>query len=183
MNEIFTLSEAAKYLRVAPITLYRMARRGSLPAVKFGRSWRFRQDRLREWLHQKEEGPTQNEVPEVAFRHLSTRESQGVLELIKLLQVQYGERLKKIILYGSRTRGDFHAFSDIDIFVVIQNDDNSFLQAKREIETLVADLNLKKELLLQVVIFPEKEEVQPGFKTFLLIEKIKREGIVLYQNL
>jgi predicted nucleotidyltransferase len=41
----------------------------------------------------------------------------------KTMQELYGDRLAKIVLYGSYARGDFHEESDID-FLVVLNDEN-----------------------------------------------------------
>lgn len=41
----------------------------------------------------------------------------------EIMQELYGERLAKIVLYGSYARGDFHEESDID-FLVVLNDEN-----------------------------------------------------------
>lgn len=39
-EEFLTVDEAAKRLKVNKITIYRMARKGQIPAVKFGKVWR-----------------------------------------------------------------------------------------------------------------------------------------------
>jgi excisionase family DNA binding protein len=39
-QEYLTINEAAEKLKLARITIYRMARRGQLPAVKLGKAWR-----------------------------------------------------------------------------------------------------------------------------------------------
>ncbi len=46
--------------------------------------------------------------------------ARAVKEQLKLL---YGDRLAKLVLYGSYARGDFHEESDID-FLVVLNDEN-----------------------------------------------------------
>lgn len=51
---VFTLTEAASYLRVSPKTLGDMARRGRVPAKKIGREWRFSQACLERWLSNEE---------------------------------------------------------------------------------------------------------------------------------
>ena len=38
--EMLTVAEAAAYLRVHPVSLRRMIRRGDLPALRVGRVWR-----------------------------------------------------------------------------------------------------------------------------------------------
>jgi excisionase family DNA binding protein len=49
-NQVLTLPEAAKYLRVSQKTLGDMARRRKLPAKKVGREWRFNRVILERWL-------------------------------------------------------------------------------------------------------------------------------------
>lgn len=43
-DEILTLKEVAKYLKIAEKTAYRLAAEGKLPGFKVGGSWRFRKD-------------------------------------------------------------------------------------------------------------------------------------------
>lgn len=40
IDDFLTLDELAEILKVKKVTLYRMARVGKIPAVKFGKSWR-----------------------------------------------------------------------------------------------------------------------------------------------
>lgn len=48
---MLTASEVALYLRLHVMTIYRMAQRGELPAMRVGRQWRFRRDQIDRWLH------------------------------------------------------------------------------------------------------------------------------------
>ncbi len=50
MTNWLTLEEAAKYLKIRKSTLYDLARKGSIPAHKMGREWRFDAEELDEWL-------------------------------------------------------------------------------------------------------------------------------------
>lgn len=45
-DEILTLKEVAKYLKLAEKTAYRLAADGKLPGFKVGGSWRFRKDEV-----------------------------------------------------------------------------------------------------------------------------------------
>jgi excisionase family DNA binding protein len=45
-----TAEEAAAYLRLAPVTLYRLAGKGEIPGVKIGRLWRFKRSELERWF-------------------------------------------------------------------------------------------------------------------------------------
>ena len=51
MGDILTLPELAKYLKTSRDTIYRKAQKGMIPAIKFGKEWRFPKDVIDEWLH------------------------------------------------------------------------------------------------------------------------------------
>ena len=44
-----TLEETARYLKIGKSTLYKLARKGKIPAVKIVNQWRFRKDEIDEW--------------------------------------------------------------------------------------------------------------------------------------
>lgn len=51
MSESFlTVKEFAEYLRLATITIYRLAERKDLPGVKAGGKWRFIKSEVDQWL-------------------------------------------------------------------------------------------------------------------------------------
>jgi len=52
MTELMTVEEVASYLRVTERTIYRLLKRGRIPATKVGHQWRFDKDAIDEWLHQ-----------------------------------------------------------------------------------------------------------------------------------
>lgn len=56
MTELMTLREVAAYLRVTEKTVYRLLKRGRIPATRVGRQWRFEKDSVDEWLHQSSVG-------------------------------------------------------------------------------------------------------------------------------
>ena len=56
MAELMTVEEVARYLRVTKKTIYRLLKRGSIPAIKVGHQWRFEKTKIDEWLHQSSVG-------------------------------------------------------------------------------------------------------------------------------
>ena len=50
-DEILTVEEVARFLRVPKSTVYKLARVGELPASKIGKHWRFLRRDIHEWLH------------------------------------------------------------------------------------------------------------------------------------
>lgn len=53
-EKLITVEEAAKYLDIHPVTLYRWARAKKIPAVKMGKVWRFKKEKLEAWLERQE---------------------------------------------------------------------------------------------------------------------------------
>jgi excisionase family DNA binding protein len=56
-STLMTVKQVAEYLQLKESTIYAWAQDGKIPAIKIGRTWRFRQMDLDTWLgkHLKEE--------------------------------------------------------------------------------------------------------------------------------
>lgn len=51
-DEILTLRDIAKYLKLADKTAYRLAAEGKLPGFKVGGSWRFKSEDIESWIRE-----------------------------------------------------------------------------------------------------------------------------------
>jgi excisionase family DNA binding protein len=51
-DEIMTVEELAKYLKTGVATIYKLAQEGKIPGTKVGNQWRFRKEKVDEWLDQ-----------------------------------------------------------------------------------------------------------------------------------
>ena len=56
MTQLMTVQEVAAYLRVTEKTIYRLLKRGRIPATKVGHQWRFDKSSIDEWLQRKSVG-------------------------------------------------------------------------------------------------------------------------------
>jgi len=52
--KFMTIDEVARYLRLTEQKLYKLSQKGKIPAYKFGREWRFKKDRIDEWIEEQE---------------------------------------------------------------------------------------------------------------------------------
>jgi len=52
---VMTVHEVAKYLRLSEAKVYQMTRKGSVPAIRLGKTWRFRKDLLDDWIRRETE--------------------------------------------------------------------------------------------------------------------------------
>lgn len=53
-NSVMTVREVAKYLRMKPVTIYKHAQEGRIPAFKVGASWRFKKKTIEDWIAEQE---------------------------------------------------------------------------------------------------------------------------------
>lgn len=52
-NELLTVAETCRYLKVSPRTLYRYIQDRRLPGFKLGKEWRFVRTDLEHWLRER----------------------------------------------------------------------------------------------------------------------------------
>jgi excisionase family DNA binding protein len=50
VTDIMTIKEAAQYLKLNYMTVYKLAQKGKIPASKVGGNWRFKKEILDDWL-------------------------------------------------------------------------------------------------------------------------------------
>ena len=53
-DTVMTLREVAKYLRMKPVTIYKHAQKGKIPAFKVGATWRFKKKTIDSWIAEQE---------------------------------------------------------------------------------------------------------------------------------
>lgn len=88
-----------------------------------------------------------------------------VIREIRDIAEQYG--IRKVLLFGSRARGDFKRTSDIDIAVT-----------GGDFERFALDVNEETSTLLEYDIVNLDREMQDELR-----ESIEKEGLVLYEKI
>jgi excisionase family DNA binding protein len=58
--DIMNVHDLAKYLRMSEAKAYKLARQGDLPALRLGKSWRFRKDLIDDWMRKETEESLHN---------------------------------------------------------------------------------------------------------------------------
>jgi len=49
-----TVKEVAQYLKLSPDLIYKLAQRGMIPASKVGTAWRFKKQKIDQWMEANE---------------------------------------------------------------------------------------------------------------------------------
>jgi len=100
-----------------------------------------------------------------------------VLELVgefrEALQQIYGERLKRVYLYGSYARGKADEDSDIDVAIVLEGPVKQAEELER-VSQMRCDLSLRENCLIMPFFLSETEyETKP----WAIHRSIAREGV------
>lgn len=85
----------------------------------------------------------------------------------------YGDRLVKMILYGSQARGDAEDGADIDVLVVLRGTVCPADEISRTIED-VADLSLANDVVISCLFMDENRFTQ---RNGPLLRNTRREGV------
>jgi predicted nucleotidyltransferase len=104
-------------------------------------------------------------------------ENENVLKELKYtVEGLLGDRLVKMVLYGSQAKGDFDKESDIDIAIIIRDLSR---ELKHHILDNVAELEMRYLTPLSVHIFSENEFEHLKRRERRIALDIEREGVPL----
>lgn len=100
---------------------------------------------------------------------------QFIAEVSKLL----GNRLKKVILYGSYARGDYNKNSDIDIMILTDLNDQELAKYRIKIRDLACDLEAENDIIISPLVrniekYNNRIDVVPFYMN------IQKEGVILH---
>ena len=115
--------------------------------------------------------------------HLTPYEQTGLATFINRLYQRYGTNLLRVILFGSKARGDFDAQSDLDVLVVVSLPDNNYWQDWREIVDLAWDVGRTYGLVISSMVKNERDYAEMCAHQLLLARNIERDGIRLWTTL
>ena len=106
---------------------------------------------------------------------LAPSEQAALDRLKEVLTRDFG--LAKLILYGSKARGDSHRESDIDLLVVLK--DEFDWRTKRAIYDVCFDIGLEYDVILQPIVYSHARYNSPLIGATPLYQNVQREGITV----
>ncbi|MCQ2523113.1 MAG: nucleotidyltransferase domain-containing protein [Lachnospiraceae bacterium] len=178
MDEYYTVSEYADLTGRDPSHIRRMLIYGKIAGEKLGKQWiipkgteypkdnRVKSGNYRNWRRKTNDNPIDAE-----FFALLNRVCKSLSDL-------YGEKLEKVILYGSYARGEQTKESDADLAVILREDVTEDIHDKM-IDILV-DYELECGVTLSAVQIDNANYIQWN-KTLPYYKNIEKEGIILWK--
>ena len=107
---------------------------------------------------------------------MTQTELYNLLEVLRdSFQQIFGEQFERMILYGSRARGDHRADSDVDVLVVLKGEVDYF-EIDQKVGDLIARLSLENDIVISTA-FVSKAQIQQGRNPFVM--NVHREGILV----
>jgi len=152
MPELMTIEELEQYLRFTRKTIYKLLKRGDIPAVKIGNKWRFDRERIDKWLHR--------DTERVKLRILVIDDDDIILSLFKETLEEEGYA---VVTADSGTKGiTYIENQDFDlIFLDLKIPGTNGAEIFQELKSIKRDL--------PVIIIT-------GFKDSEMMERAMKQG-------
>lgn len=114
------------------------------------------------------------------LRHLTAYERAALEDFVSHLRQHYAEVISKVILFGSKARGDSNAESDIDLLIVTHRNDWEFQQ---QIDDLTIQTDLAHNVVISDMMVSAERYTQMRQQREPLYRRIEQEGIHLWPEI
>jgi predicted nucleotidyltransferase len=114
------------------------------------------------------------------LKHLAPNEWAALDALVDRLHRHYGDDLLRVVLFGSKARGDFDEESDLDVLIIINMPQADYWRRWREIVRIASDLDLEFNVILSLLIRDKADYAQMQQWNLLIHRNIHQDGIELW---
>ena len=102
-------------------------------------------------------------------------------EVRRNMQNVFGNKLHKIILYGSYARGDYDNESDIDIMVLADMSEIELKNYRKQVNRIASKIGLNHDIMITITLkdkqsFDSHQELSPFYRN------VANEGVSIYVN-
>ena len=107
---------------------------------------------------------------------LTSEELTALRKFANLLRQSYGNLVLSMRLFGSKARGDYEPYSDLDVLVLVREGD---WRLTREICLLASDVSLEHDVLVSPRVVTRERWGHLEKYGYSIIRSVEREGIPL----
>ena len=112
--------------------------------------------------------------------HLKPNEWAGLGAFIERLNERYGDDLRRVVLFGSKARGDYDEESDLDVLIVMRMKSDDYRRYWNEIVDIAWDIELANGIVTSLIIKNEDEYKRLCERRVLLARNIEKDSIELW---
>jgi len=106
---------------------------------------------------------------------LSQEEQTWLESFIRAIRRRFPDKIERVIVYGSKARGDAGPNSDLDVLVVLKDDTVS----RTRVRLIGYELALQTDVVPSILVYTTQELEQRREHRSVFIEAVEREGVVV----
>jgi len=111
--------------------------------------------------------------------HLTPNERSAIEQAVQELKIKFPAEVRYVALFGSKARGDFRPYSDIDLLIISESDDWRTRHAIRE---PVFDINIDHSLLISPRVIGWERFQSLSFQQSGLFANLRQDAIELWRR-
>lgn len=105
-----------------------------------------------------------------------TEADHKTAERLKSMMIEQGLPIEKVIVFGSRARGDAEEDSDLDLFVVVSQRNRPIKEA---IDKCCWQVGFEEGIIIQTVVMTRDEADNSPQRSSLLMQASRQEGVAI----
>lgn len=114
----------------------------------------------------------------LALSQVTQTENEALQTFVQRLRAELGGEILKVILFGSKARGNSTPDSDVDVLILAKSEDR---QLQKAISKISSQIDLDYDILLNSLLIADKRWMQMSKERFSLCRNVERDGALLYQ--
>ena len=112
------------------------------------------------------------------MKKIPTKINRAIEELVQNINIIFGNRAKKIILYGSYARGDFKKNYDIDIMILTDLKNEEMAEYQDKIWDCAYDIESENNIIISVLV-KNIDRYNYWLEALPFYMNVQKEGVVL----
>lgn len=100
-------------------------------------------------------------------------------DMVSRIQYLLGDKVKKVVVYGSYARGEADKNSDIDIMVMVNENSEKLRQYRSSVLDIQVDLSLEYDIVVSIML-QSVEEYNQWLPVLPFFQNVEREGVGIY---
>ena len=107
--------------------------------------------------------------------------TKSINELLILVDQVFGEKAKRVILYGSYARGDFNRSSDIDVMILTDLNEDELIEYRDKLRDLAYDIELENNVILSPLV-KNIDKFNYWLNALPFYMNVEKEGVILSEH-